>query len=110
VERSARAAGPALAYGKRGAPGSRSTAAALDAARLWELRAGPETFRSLQARCDGVSPSVLNARLAELREAGIVELREGEGYALAPLGAALLAALAPLREWSEAWARRSRPY
>jgi hypothetical protein len=32
------------------------------------------------------------------------------GYALASLGAALLAALAPLREWSEAWARRSRPY
>jgi DNA-binding HxlR family transcriptional regulator len=53
---------------------------------------------------------VLNARLAELREAGIGEAREGEGYALAPLGAALLAALAPLREGSEAWAMRSRPY
>ena len=76
---------------------------------LWELRAGPETFRSLQARCDAVSPSVLNARLAELREAGSWSC-EGEGYALAPLAAALLAALAPLREGSEAWAMRSRPY
>jgi hypothetical protein len=52
---------------------------------------------------------VLNARLAELREAGSWSC-EGEGYALAPLGAALLAALAPLREGSEAWAMRSRPY
>ena len=35
---------------------------------IWELREGPLVFRALQARC-GVSPSVLNTRLAELREA-----------------------------------------
>src|SRR4029453_1698470 len=37
---------------------------------LWELRAGQaETFRSLQSRMDGVSPSILNTRLRELRDA-----------------------------------------
>ena len=47
---------------------------------LWELRDGPLTFRALQAACGNLSPSVLNDRLRELREAGILELREPEGY------------------------------
>ena len=72
---------------------------------LWELRAGAASFRELRERCDGVSPSVLNARLAELREAGIVELG-AEGYALSPHGARLLEALAPLKGWAEGWGRR----
>ena len=73
---------------------------------LWELRDDPATFRQLRARCDGMSPSVLNARLAQLREAGVVE-REGEsGYALTRHGRELLAALAPLDGWARAWARR----
>ena len=45
---------------------------------LWELRDGPLTFRALQAACGNLSPSVLNDRLRELREAGILELREPE--------------------------------
>ncbi len=73
---------------------------------LWELRAGPHTFRSLQEASDGLSPSVLNARLAELREAGIVEQRAGEGYALSAEGERLLAALAPLQTWATRWGRR----
>jgi len=40
---------------------------------MWELRSGPLTFRELRERCDGMSPSVLNDRLLELREADIVE-------------------------------------
>ena len=36
---------------------------------LWELRDGPVPFRALQQRCDGMSSSVLNQRLAELRAA-----------------------------------------
>ena len=41
---------------------------------LWELRdGGGLTFRELQARCAEVSSSVLNDRLRELREAGIVQ-------------------------------------
>lgn len=74
----------------------------------WELREGPRTFRALQERSDGVSPSVLNARLGELREAGIVEQRSGEGYALSAEGDRLLAALAPLQAWADRWAKRSR--
>src|SRR5512147_2042455 len=73
---------------------------------LWELRGGPLTFRSLQEASDGLSPSVLNARLAELREAGIVEQRAGEGYALSAEGERLLAALAPLQTWATRWGKR----
>jgi DNA-binding HxlR family transcriptional regulator len=73
----------------------------------WELRAGPLTFRALQERSDGVSPSVLNARLGDLRAAGIVERRPSVGYALSGEGERLLAALAPLQEWAARWARRS---
>lgn len=71
---------------------------------LWELREEPATFRELQARCDGLSPSVLNQRLGELREARIVESGDG-GYRLTGAGRRLLAALAPLNKWAEAWGK-----
>lgn len=76
---------------------------------LWELRAGPQSFRALREACEGVSPSVLNARLAELREAGLVELREGEGYALTVSAEELGGLLLPLDEWAKRWARRQAP-
>jgi DNA-binding HxlR family transcriptional regulator len=70
---------------------------------IWELRDGPLTFRQLQRACGGISSSVLNDRIAELREAGIVE----EGYALTPEGRELLAAYEPLGDWARRW-RTSR--
>jgi len=73
---------------------------------LWELRAGPATFRELRARCDTMSPSVLNTRLHELREAGIVG--DAGGYSLTRRGRKLLAALAPLDAWSRGWQPRDR--
>jgi len=73
---------------------------------LWELRVGSLTFRVLQARCDAMSPSVLNQRLAELRDAGIAELDPDGGYRLTSEGRTLLAALAPLDDWAARWARR----
>jgi len=73
---------------------------------LWELRAGPLTFRALQARCDGMSSSVLNGRLGELRDAGIVTV-SAEGYALSREGERLLEAFAPLQAWARRWARRA---
>lgn len=73
---------------------------------VWELREGSASFRELQARCDAVSPSVLNQRLGELREAGIIELRAESGYQATPAGLALLKALAPLNTWAIAWAKR----
>src|ERR1700761_5051140 len=48
---------------------------------IWELRDGPLSFRELQTRGGAISSSVLNDRLAELREAGIVETTEA-GYRL----------------------------
>jgi DNA-binding HxlR family transcriptional regulator len=75
----------------------------------WELRDGrPASFRELQARCDEMSPSVLNQRLRELRGAGIVE-RAGDGYRLSAEGRRLLDALGPLDAWAKRWARRSSP-
>jgi DNA-binding HxlR family transcriptional regulator len=74
---------------------------------IWELRAGPCLFRELQERCDGMSSSVLNQRLGELRDAGVVELGE-RGYALTAEGRLLLVAYEPLNAWAERWAARER--
>ncbi len=73
---------------------------------LWELREGPATFRALQERCGGISPSVLNTRLRELRDAGIVGEALAEGTALTRQGEALLKALGPLDGWAKRWAKR----
>ncbi len=75
---------------------------------LWELREGPLAFRALQERCGGMSSSVLNQRLAELRDAGVIE-RVRDGYRLSTEGGRLLPALAELNVWAERWAARSRP-
>lgn len=70
---------------------------------LWELREGPATFRVLQAACSELSSSVLNVRLADLREAGLVAHSTGEGYALTAWGESLLVAMRPLVKWSAEW-------
>ena len=74
---------------------------------LWELRAGALTFRALRERCDGMSPSVLNQRLAELRDTGLIALDGVSGYRLTALGVELLRALAPLDAWARHWADRA---
>ena len=74
---------------------------------IWELRGEPLLFRSLQERCDGMSSSVLNQRLHELRAAGIVELADG-GYGLTREGQRLLEAFPPIKAWAERWAARAR--
>lgn len=70
---------------------------------LWELRQGPLNFRELREACGDMSPSVLNQRLQELREAGIVELMPAGGYAFSKSGRELFEALAPLQAWAEHW-------
>jgi len=72
---------------------------------LWELDAGAETFRGLQARCGGVSPTVLNTRLKALREAGLVESGP-DGYRMTPDGRALGRHLVTLDAWAQDWAER----
>ena len=73
---------------------------------LWELREAPGTFGELQARCDGMSTSVLSQRLGELREAGLVERRGRSGYALTGPGAKLLTRLQFFDDWASQWAEQ----
>lgn len=70
---------------------------------LWELRDGSLTSRALRTACDEISPSVLQKRINELRQADFVTLKEGEGYALTSLGRELLTTFGPLTKWAEDW-------
>ena len=74
---------------------------------LWELRDHALPFRALQERCGGLSPTVLNDRLRELRASGVIELQEAGGYALTADGRSLGDLLLPLHDWAERWARRA---
>ncbi|WP_395712140.1 winged helix-turn-helix transcriptional regulator [Reyranella sp.] len=71
---------------------------------VWELREGSLRFRELQDLI-GASPTIINTRLAELREARLVELDEATGYRLTGLGRELLQLFLPLHLWSEKWAK-----
>ncbi|MDI1274194.1 helix-turn-helix domain-containing protein [Polaromonas sp.] len=75
---------------------------------LWELRSGPVNFRALQTACAEVSSSVLNVRLAELREANLVEHASGEGYSLTGWGQELLTAMEPLVLWAGCWQKSKK--
>jgi DNA-binding HxlR family transcriptional regulator len=75
---------------------------------LWELRAGALSFRALRERCDDASPSVLNVRLSELRELGLVEAGE-QGYLLTPQARALGELLLPFDAWAQRWAAKLPP-
>ena len=91
----------------RRASTSRRMARALDIAGrrwalriVWELRVGPLNFRALQDACGGVSPSVLQRRLHELRTEGVVEKIPRLGYRLSTHGERLFQVLAQLDKWS----------
>jgi DNA-binding HxlR family transcriptional regulator len=71
---------------------------------LWELRGDPAGFRTIQARCDGMSSSVLRQRLLELAENEIVTQAEDGRYELTRLGRELGDAIRPLNQWAEQWA------
>jgi DNA-binding HxlR family transcriptional regulator len=75
---------------------------------LWELRDITLTSRALREACDDASPTVLQARLAELRQAGFVELAAGRGYRLTAPGRELLRTLLPLHRFAERWAESPR--
>jgi DNA-binding HxlR family transcriptional regulator len=97
----------------RGSATGRPIMAALDLAGrrwllriLWELREEPLTFRILRERCGDISPTVLNTRLAEMRDAGL--LQAGDiGYRPTPRGEELIEALVPLTRWAERWAKEA---
>jgi DNA-binding HxlR family transcriptional regulator len=73
---------------------------------LWELREQPLTSRALRAACDEASPTVLQARLSELRQAGFVELVPASGYGLTELGRELRETFLPLHRFAERWSKR----
>jgi DNA-binding HxlR family transcriptional regulator len=51
-----------------------------------------------------VSPTVLNERLRELRESGLLDSAGADGYGLTPLGRELIEQMMPLVAWSARWA------
>lgn len=69
---------------------------------IWNLNGRNCTFRELQARCDGLSPTVLNTRLKELRAVNLVE-KAVHGYGLTADGKKLFEMLEPLGDWSYEW-------
>jgi DNA-binding HxlR family transcriptional regulator len=101
---------------KRGVRGSRSgrpVMALLDLlGRRWTLRITWElrddralTSRALRTACDEASPTILQTRLSELREAGLVELVPGDGYRLTALGKDLTETILPLHRFAERWSK-----
>jgi DNA-binding HxlR family transcriptional regulator len=70
---------------------------------MWELREGPLTSRALRTACDEASPTVIQARLTELREAGLIELVAGDGYRLTELANELNETFLPLHRFAERW-------
>ena len=73
---------------------------------VWELREGPLTSRALRSACDEASPTVVQARLTELREAGLIELVQGDGYRLTELGKDLRETVLPLHRFAERWSKQ----
>lgn len=70
---------------------------------IWNLHQGPATFRQLQARCEQISPTLLNNRLKELKALKLVTVCSG-GYQLSILGHELFSIILPLGAWSQQWA------
>lgn len=72
---------------------------------LWTLaEAGPCSFRDLQARCETISPGVLNTRLKELRLSRLID-HGPDGYVVLPRGLELYRMILPLGSWAKSWAR-----
>lgn len=75
---------------------------------IWNLNDAECTFRELQTRCDGLSPTVLNTRLKELRAADLIT-KATNGYALTARGQSLFNLLNPLGDWSYEWTDSLKP-
>jgi DNA-binding HxlR family transcriptional regulator len=75
---------------------------------LWELRDQALTSRALREACDDVSPTVLQKRLVELRQAGFVELHPLNGYCLTEIGRELHGTFLPLHRFAERWNKTQR--
>lgn len=74
---------------------------------IWELRDGALTSRALRQACDDASPTVLQARLGDLKIAGLVESVPAEGYNLTAAGRDFIGAFMPLYDFAEQWSPKS---
>jgi DNA-binding HxlR family transcriptional regulator len=72
---------------------------------LWELRMQPASVQALHRRCDFMSTSVLSQRLAELKEARLIDKGGDGSYALTEHGGRLLSRLDGIDEWTQEWSR-----
>lgn len=86
------------------------------AAILWELAGGPLRFGELKRRVRGVTEKMLIQQLRELESDQLVdrtafhEIPPRVEYALTEWGAGLNAALSPLADWGEVFARATGRY
>jgi DNA-binding HxlR family transcriptional regulator len=86
------------------------------AAILWELRARPRRYGTLKRSISGISEKMLIQQLRELEAHGLVDRTVHEhipprvDYALTEWGAKLNAALGPIANWGEAYARATGRY
>ena len=69
---------------------------------IWQLHQKVLTFRELQQQCDGISPTLLNTRLKELRAVSVVT-KASHGYTLTQIGQELMVVIHPLGDWSFNW-------
>ncbi|WP_183111296.1 helix-turn-helix domain-containing protein [Sphingomonas sp. So64.6b] len=83
---------------------------------LWELNAGPVRFGELKRRVVGVTEKMLIQQLRELERDSLItrevfsQVPPRVDYALTSWGATLNAALAPVADWGEAYARTMGRY
>jgi DNA-binding HxlR family transcriptional regulator len=70
---------------------------------IWQLSLESATFRQLQARCEDISPTLLNTRIKELFELDLLQ-KTSQGYALTPHGKALALLIMPMAPWAQQWA------
>jgi len=71
---------------------------------IWELREASLTSRALRSACDDASPTILQTRLTELRDAGFVELVDG--YRLTEWGRELQENFLAVHHFAERWSKR----
>lgn len=72
---------------------------------IWQLSLGNATFRQLQARCEDISPTLLNKRLKELTQLGLV-MKTDTGYGLTEQAQALAFLIKPMAPWAQSWAEK----
>ena len=72
---------------------------------VWELRDDRSlTSRALRSACDEASPTVLQTRLSELREAASSNCAD-DGYRLTAIGKELFESFLPLQRFAERWSK-----